>query len=447
MKNKKVSLFKMITFTVCGIIVLDTFVAPAALGVSSITIWLFTAIFFFIPYGLINAELGAAYPEDGGIYNWVKRAFGEMHATLVGWFYWINVALWMPAVFIAFSSWFAYTFVPNMSFLTSGLIALTMCWLVVFICIRGVNLSVTITNIAAICKVMILLIFFILGVLYAIKNGSNNDFSLVNFIPEKNFDTVVFIPAIVFNLLGFELISSIASEVDNPQKNIPKMTAFAGLIITLIYILGTIGVLIAIPASSVDPLDGLLHSLYELTTVLGSFHEIGFKILMVIILFTLTSNMISWTLGSVEVLDSCTFVKNSKMLSSRNEKYNTTHWIYIIMGLVASLLIIINFSLSESANEAFWTILAFSFIIFLLPYLWLFPCAVKLRKVDSNKRPYKVPGGTIGLYISATLGFIFISVSVILLFVTEFDLLYHMTLIIGTVITTIIGLVLYKKNI
>jgi len=47
--GKKISLFKMVLFTVCGIIVLDTFVAPAQIGVSSITIWLITAIFFFIP--------------------------------------------------------------------------------------------------------------------------------------------------------------------------------------------------------------------------------------------------------------------------------------------------------------------------------------------------------------------------------------------------------------
>ncbi len=446
MKNRKVSLFKMITFTVCGIIVLDTFVAPAAMGVASITLWIITAVLFFIPYGLINAELGAAYPDDGGIYNWVKRAFGELHATLVGWFYWINVALWMPAVFIAFSAWFAYTFMPAMSLFTSGLLAIIMCWLVVAICIKGVELSVSITNIAAICKVFVLTLFFVLGVVYAIKNGSNNSFSPSNFIPSMNIDTVMFISAIVFNLLGFELISSIASEIDNPQKNIPKTTALAGLIITLLYIAGTIGVLIAIPAEQVDPLDGFLLSLNELTTVLGKYQTVGFNIIMVVTLFTLVSNMISWTLGSVEVLDATTFAKQSKILGVRNKRYNTPHWIYIIMGTVATLLIVLNFTFSESANDAFWTILAFSFVIFLLPYLWLFPTAIKLRKQDNIKRPYQVPGGMTGLYLSSFLGLFFIGLSIILLFVTEFDLLYHGTLVIGTILTTFVGYMMYKKT-
>ena len=149
----------MVLFTVCGILVLDTFVAPAAIGVSSITIWIITAVLFFIPYGLINAELGAAYPEDGGIFAWVKRAYGDLSATLVGWFYWVNVAFWMPAVFIAFSWWFQLAYFPDLPLFWGAAIAVALCWLVVYIGIRGIELSVTVTNIAAILKVAILLIF------------------------------------------------------------------------------------------------------------------------------------------------------------------------------------------------------------------------------------------------------------------------------------------------
>ncbi|MFV0424879.1 MAG: APC family permease [Bacilli bacterium] len=446
MGKKKVNLFKMITFTVCGIIVLDTFVAPAAMGVSSITIWIITAIFFFIPYGLINAELGAAYPEDGGIFVWVKRAFGELQATLVGWYYWVNVAFWMPAVFIAFSTWFGYTFVPNMSLFASGIIAIFMCWVIVFIGIRGVELSVAVTNVAAICKVAVLVIFGLLGTLYFIQNGANNDFSFSNFIPSFDLNTFTFISAIVYNLLGFELISSIASEIEEPEKNIPKMTIMAGVIIAVLYIVGTFGVLVAIPAEQIDPLNGFQFALEELTSVFGSFQGIAFKLIMILTLFTLVSNMISWSMGGVEVLDAADFSKNSKILGVKHKKYNTPYGSYILMGVISTGLIILNFSLSGDANDAFWTILAFSFVIFLLPYLWLFPAAIKLRKMDASNRPYKVPGGEIGLYISAILGFFFIAISVFLLFYTgEFDILYHMTLIIGTAITTIIGLFLYKE--
>jgi amino acid transporter len=449
MEQKKVSLFKMVSFTVCGIVVLDTFVAPAAMGVSSITIWLLTTLLFFIPYGLINAELGAAYPEDGGIYAWVKRAFGELQATLVAWFYWVNVAFWMPAVFIAFSTWFALAFAPDMSMWASGGIAIFMCWVVVYIGIRGVDLSITVTNIAAILKVSLLVVFGLLGVVYGAQNGFANDFSLSSFSLSFDFDTIAFSSAIVYNLLGFELISSIASEIDDPGKNIPKMTVLAGVLIAALYIIGTFGVLVAIPADAIDPLDGFLVAIKELCSVFGGAQTAVFNVIIVVALFTLVSNMISWTLGGVEVLDEAEFTKKTKVLGHRNAKYNTPDYSYILMGVISTVLIVFNFALSGNANEAFWTILSFSFLVFFLPYLWLFPAAVKLRNTDKDTpRPYKVPFGKFGLYFSSGIGFLFIALGIILLFVTGegWDSLYHLTLIIGTGITTLYGLVLYRKS-
>ena len=75
-----------------------------------------------------------------------------------------------------------------------------------------------------------------------------NDFSLSSFKLSFDLNTIAYSSAIVYNLLGFELISSIASEIDNPGKNIPKMTVLAGALIAALYIIGTFGVLVAIPA-------------------------------------------------------------------------------------------------------------------------------------------------------------------------------------------------------
>lgn len=445
MGNKKVSLWKMVLFTVCGILVLDTFVVPAQIGVASITIWIITAILFFIPYGLINAELGAAYPDDGGIFAWVKRAFGDLHATLVGWFYWVNVAFWMPAVFIAFSWWFQLAYAPDMSLFWGAFIAVALGWVVVAIGIRGVDLSVTVTNIAAIVKVGVLVIFGVLGIVYGIQNGLANDFSIGEFVPSFS-DALVFAPAIVYNLLGFELISSIAGDLDNPGKNIPKMTVFSGILIAGLYIFGTFGILAATPAESLDTVDGFFYTLQELTTVFGGAADVIFKILIALALFTLMANMISWTLGGVEVLDESDLKKKSKLLAHRHKKFDTPDYSYVLMGLISTILIVFNFSLDGDANDVFWTILSFSFVVFLLPYLWLFPAFVKLRLTDAEtKRPYLVPFGKAGMWISAALGEFFIGLSLILLF-TEGDALYYSVLIVGTVLTAAYGLYLYFRG-
>ncbi|MRR29970.1 amino acid permease, partial [bacterium] len=100
----------MTLFTVCAILVMDTLAPSAAIGPSSISWWLITLVLFFIPYGLITAELGTTYPEQGGLYVWIKNAFGEKWAARTTWLYWINVALWMPSVYILFAGMFSQLF-------------------------------------------------------------------------------------------------------------------------------------------------------------------------------------------------------------------------------------------------------------------------------------------------------------------------------------------------
>ncbi len=447
MEEKKVSLSKSIMFTICSVIVLDTFVAPAIIGVSSITIWIITALIFFMPYGLISAELGSTYPDDGGIYNWVERAYGERPAVLVGWFYWVNVAFWMPAVFIAFATWISYVFFPDANPWVLAGIAIVMCWIIVAIGIRGVELGVAVTNVAAIAKVAVLLIFGFLGIAYGIKHGLANDFSLQSFIPSFN-NTTQYIAAITYNLLGFELIGSIGSQIHDPGKTIPKMTIFAGIAITALYVFGTFGVLAAIPADQVDTADGFFFALQELCTVFGAAQRPLFIIIIIIASLTLVANMVSWSMGACEVLSAAELDKRSRVLGHRNRKYGTSDGLYVVMGIIATLLLVLNFSLSGDANEAFWTILSFSFVIFLIPYLFMFPAAVKLRKIDPDTpRPYSVPGGMTGLVISATLCELVVAVSLVFLFKDAGSSFALWTLIIGTIITTLIGFWLYKSGV
>ena len=112
-KRKTVSLGGSVLFTVCSILVLDSLAAPAMIGVSAISLWLISVLFFFLPYGLVSAELGSTYPDDGGIVRWVERAFGELRGVLVGWMYWLSVVFWMPSVCTAFTGWLIMAILPG----------------------------------------------------------------------------------------------------------------------------------------------------------------------------------------------------------------------------------------------------------------------------------------------------------------------------------------------
>jgi len=444
-ESRNINLTKTVLFTVCSILVLDSFVAPAIIGVSSITVWIITAIIFFIPYGLLSAELGSTFPNDGGISYWTGRAFGEFSSVLVGWMYWINVAFWMPAVFTAFSGWLNIALFPDMSVFAMALIAVAMCWVVVWIGVRGIELSVTVSSIMAIAKMGVLIIFGLMGIVYGIKNGFANDFSLKSWIPSWD-DTIVYVAVIVYNLLGFELIGSIGSKIKNPSKTVPKMTIIAGVAITLLYAFGTFGVLSAISASNVDEVDGFVYALQELCSIFGGAQMPVFYALMLVSILTLVANMITWTLGGNESFMGAGLDKRSKFLAHRNKKYGTSDNLYYIMGVVSTLLIILNYALSGDANDIFWAIFSFASIVFMLNYLFMFPAALKLKYTDDTPREYSVPGGKVGMWVCTVLCFAGVLLSCY--FLVDWDLsgyVFWMELI-GTILTVFTGWLLYKAG-
>ena len=98
MKKKKFKLVDAVLATVCITLVAESVMPTAAIGNTQYFWWIFLIIAFCLPYGMISAELSTAYPSEGGLYDWVKKAFGERWAARVAWNYWINFPLWIASL-------------------------------------------------------------------------------------------------------------------------------------------------------------------------------------------------------------------------------------------------------------------------------------------------------------------------------------------------------------
>src|SRR5581483_10519625 len=94
--------------------------AAAHTGPGSLTLWLFAALFFFVPSALVVTRLAEKFPEEGGMYVWVKRAFGDGHAFLCSWLYFISSILYFPSLLLAGVSMGAYVFGSHGSFLAES---------------------------------------------------------------------------------------------------------------------------------------------------------------------------------------------------------------------------------------------------------------------------------------------------------------------------------------
>ena len=144
----------MTLFTVSAILLLDTLAASASIGVSSITWWCLLGVLFFIPYGLISAELGTTYPEQGGIYAWVRDAFGARWGTRVTWLYWFNTTIWNASIFVLFAGVFAQMFVPGLNLAAKLGIAIALNWFVVLITTFSLNVGKWVPNVGAAIKMI-----------------------------------------------------------------------------------------------------------------------------------------------------------------------------------------------------------------------------------------------------------------------------------------------------
>ena len=286
----------MTLFTVCAILVIDQLAASAAIGAQSVFWWIFTMILFFIPYGLITAELGSTYPDEGGIYAWVRRAFGPRWGGRTAWLWWINVALWQPSVFILFAGIFATLFIPDLPLWWQIAIAVLLTWIVAWINIIALDVGKWVPNIGALFKVVIMLTIGIGGFVYAGVHGVANDLSFSSMAPSWG-TTLAFLPVIVYNFMGFELMSGASEEMTDPAKDVPRAIVVSGLLIAAFYLLGTVGILIALPLEEVSLIEGIIDTLYQLlgTEGLGG---AAVMLLGVMALYTFLANMVTWTMGA-----------------------------------------------------------------------------------------------------------------------------------------------------
>jgi glutamate:GABA antiporter len=398
----------MTLFSVCAILVLDTLAASASIGPSTISWWLITWVLFFIPYGLMTAELGTTYPEQGGLYVWIKRAFGQRWAARVTWLYWINVALWIPSVCLLFTGILGQMLYVELALWAQIAIGIGMTWATVWTGVIRLEVGKWVPNLGAFLKALILLVIGGAGLSYGLEHGFANDLSLRAMLPRWDAG-LAFLPVIVYNFLGYELMSGAAEEMENPSKDIPRVVVFSGGPIAILYIIGTLGMLMALPLEDLGLVEGILDTLYRLFggTGLGVawVHLLGTSLL-----FTLLANTVTWTMGANRTAAKAALEGELPALFGRLHPVNQTPVNALLLtGAISTVIFLLYGVMAGSAEDLFWTLFAFSSIIFLLPYLVLFPAFVWLRWVDpAAARPYRVPVNTLGAVLLAAICELFI---------------------------------------
>jgi glutamate:GABA antiporter len=409
----------LVLFTVCAILTIDTLASSAAMGAAWFSWWLITMTVFFIPYGLITAELGAAWPGEGGVYIWVREAFGPRWGSMVAWMYWINNATWAPSVYLIFAGTFGQIFLKTHSPWQEAGIAIALTWLTVLVGIVRLEVSKWLPNVGAVVKALIFLALGVLG-LSALLNGKHaaNDFSLASFVPKWN-DSLAYLPALLYSTFGFELMSSAGGEMRNPKRDVPSVILWSGALIAILYSFAVGGILFAVPVGKLSIVTGTWDALAVLGKQWGPAGDAVVFCLGIGFLYACIANVVTWSLGANRV--AAVAAEEGVLpaaLGRLHPRFQTPYLAFVAMGVVSTVILVGGALLSNSQSNIFWMTFRLTALVLLLCYLLVFPAFLVLRKRRPDQpRPYRLPGGPIAAAVAAWVCTLYIFGACVLFFV------------------------------
>ena len=396
----------------------------AAIGNQQYFWWIFLLIAFCLPYGMITAELGTSYPSEGGMYDWVKRAFGPKWAGRVAWNYWVNFPLWIASLAVAVTDIIAGMFNVELSIWMLLLIQLAYVWLVTFLGTQRIGESKTVVNLGTAFKIILLLGIGLLGIYAVVKTGesANPITGVGDLFPSFDLASWSFISIILFNFMGFEVVGTWTDDMDDPKKDIPKALIFGGLLMALFYVLPATGFNIALSPEVVAEMDpeNVVEVLTALFTAVG-LSAATIKLFVIVaglmFIYTFVANIASWSFGVNEVAKYAAEDGSMPKAFIPVNKDGVPYKASIINGVVASIIVIggvLASLVSEDFEAGFSLFFCLSWITLLISYAPMFLAFLKLRITDSKtKRVYKVPGGNLMITIATWVPFIILVLGII----------------------------------
>ena len=398
-----------------AIIVLDTLGAVSSYGAQSFTWLIVMVVFFLVPYGLITAELGTAFAEEGGPYVWVKLAFGRAAAAVVATMYWVDNPIWLAGT-LAITAMAAFsTFFVELSLSWQYVFGLLFIWAGIASVIMALKFGKWVATIGAAIRIFLIAFFTVTVLIYAGQHGLHG-FGGGAFKPTW----LVFLaaaPILIFNLEGFELPSAASEEMVNPKRDVPFAVLRSGIGTLLFYGIPVLAILLVLPPSRLSNVGGFLDALQQVFVVYGGHltssgavltgaGKVLADIAAIGVIIGLLSSAVTWLIGS----DRAQAVAGYDGAAPRafgyfSRRLGTPIVVNLVSGVVSTIVLVLTLTLT-SGNTAKYFSATLGVVISMVTivYLLIFPAVIKLRYSHPDvPRPYRIPWGKFGLWTAGIL--------------------------------------------
>jgi amino acid transporter len=390
-------------FLVCALVGLDTLGTVANKGPQGLVWLLFLAVFFFLPYGLLAAELGSAFPFEGGPYVWTKLAFGRFAAGVNQVLYWLSNPVWLGGTLtiVAVTTWEKFFFdLPGIWRYVGGAIFVWTGALAVLLAFR---VGKWLPTIGAIARILLIGTFVVSVVIYGVEHGVHLVGS--EFKPSY-IGFVGLVPILVYNYVGFELPSTAAEEMGDPQKDVPSSILRSGVLSVILYGAPILGTLLVLPGNAIGSLGGFVDACKAVFTVYGGHVAADGSVTLTgagsvmgkiaalgLILGVLTSG-ITWSMGGDRAQAvACADGAGPAFLGKFSTRFGTPIRVNILSSILSTIVMVAAFLITKGdAQKYFSAVLGLAISTTFISYLLAFPSLYVLRrKMPDVERPYRSP--------------------------------------------------------
>jgi amino acid transporter len=368
----------------------------AAAGPSSIVIWIAVFFCFYLPLAFAVVELSSRYPQEGGLYIWVREAFGPFAAFMAGWSYFTSNLPYFPSVFyfdagnalfIGGERWQHLHDSPAF-FMIFALVALAG---ITALNIFGLRWGKWMHNIGALGMWLPAAIVIVLGGLAWYHFGSATEFSARTMTPSFDIQHMIFWSGLLFAFSGPEAASFMSGEIRDPRRTIPRALPIAGAVVVVCYLAGTIAVLLAMPAGEVNTLQGLVQA----GAVAAQKLNAAWLIVPIAILITIGN--LGAASGFLAACARIPFVVGiDRMLppvfGRTHPKWGTPYVALLLQGGLGALFVILG-QAGTGVKGAYDVLVSMGIIALFLPFVGVFLALIKLQRGPSGPEVNRPLGG------------------------------------------------------
>jgi amino acid transporter len=402
----------VVLFLVAAVFGVRMLPLAASAGPVVLLFWVAALVLFVLPLGFAVADLSTRFPDEGGIYVWVKQAFGDGHGYMVAWAYWTANLAFFPSLLL-WTSAQLLAVLPGTSHLTDHRGVVTVLSLATVLAIYLVNLvglrvATVLHNLSSLARFVPVALVTVLAAALWLTDGPATEFSTTAFrIDWGDLKNLVFLSTIAYMLAGFEGASMLGGEVRDAPRTVPRGIVLSGAIVTGMYVVSTLGLMVCVPASELGGLDGFTEAVARATARLGGETAVTVA----------TSSMAAclWLIGIGGM--SVWFAVSARLpfvigldrylppaFGAVHPRWNTPHVALGALAAATAVLVVMS-NLGGALRQVYSILISLEIVIYFIPYLYLFAALIALRHVQAVRDAIRVPGGWFGAMVAGISGF------------------------------------------